>query len=66
VRPEDDPGVEKEAETTTMKPYTCTEYREEMGLVGLRRRLADPALDPREKEELEKEIKKLEVEMGME
>lgn len=48
-----------------MKPYTCTEYREEMVLVGLRRRLADPTLDPQEKEKLEKEIKKLETQMGM-
>ena len=48
-----------------MKPYTCTEYREEMVLVGLRRRLADPATSPEEKEALEKEIKRLETEMGM-
>jgi len=48
-----------------MKPYTCNEYREEMVLVGLRRRLADPALDPQEKEKLEEEIKKLEARMGM-
>jgi hypothetical protein len=48
-----------------MKPYTCNEYREEMVLVGLRRRLADPSLDSTEKAKLEKEIKKLEVQMGM-
>ena len=48
-----------------MKPYTCTEYREEMVLLGLKRRLADPALDPGEKARLEKEIKKLEAQMGM-
>lgn len=48
-----------------MKPYTCTEYREEMVLLGLRRRLADPSLSAQEKEKLEKEIKKLEVRMGM-
>jgi len=48
-----------------MKPYTCNEYREEMVLVGLRRRLADPTLNPTEKAKLEKEIKKLEVQMGM-
>jgi hypothetical protein len=48
-----------------MKTYTCNEYREEMVLVGLRRRLADPSLDPREKAKLEKEIKQLEAQMGM-
>ncbi|MFZ1984061.1 MAG: hypothetical protein WAU91_06585 [Desulfatitalea sp.] len=48
-----------------MKPYTCTEYRQEMVLLGLRRRLADPALSHKEKKDLEAQIRKLEVEMGM-
>ena len=48
-----------------MKPYTCTEYREEMVLVGLRRRLADPDLKPEERAQLEKEIKEHEARMGM-
>ena len=48
-----------------MKPYTCTEYRQEMVLLGLKRRLADPALDPSEKKQIEKEIKILEAQMGM-
>jgi hypothetical protein len=48
-----------------MKPYTCTEYRQEMVLVGLRRRLADAALNQKEKKDLEAQIRKLEVEMGM-
>jgi hypothetical protein len=48
-----------------MKAYTCTEYRQEMVLLGLRRRLADPALNPSEKKELEAQIRKLEADMGM-
>ena len=48
-----------------MKPYTCTDYRQEMVLIGLKRRLADPTLDPKEKKSIEIEIKKLETEMGL-
>ena len=45
--------------------YTCHEYREEMLLLGLRRRLADDSLTAAEKEALQKEIAKLEQQMGM-
>ena len=45
--------------------YTCTEYREEMILLGLKRRLANQALSDAEKKELMKEIKQLEKQMGM-
>ena len=48
-----------------MKAYTCTEYRQEMVLLSLRRRLADPTLNPSEKKELEVQIRKLEADMGM-
>jgi hypothetical protein len=48
-----------------MKAYTCTEYRQEMVLLSLRRRLADPALRPSEKKELEAQVRKLEADMGM-
>lgn len=48
-----------------MKAYTCTEYRQEMVLLSLRRRLADPTLAPSEKKELEAQVHKLETEMGM-
>ena len=48
-----------------MKPYTCNEYRQEMVLLSLKRRLADPSLAAEEKAHLEKEIKKLEAQMGM-
>ena len=47
-----------------MKAYTCTEYRQEMVLLSLRRRLADPSLEPSEKKELEAQVRKLETEMG--
>lgn len=46
--------------------YTCTDYRQEMILLGLKKRLQDPEISEREKEEIQKEIKKLEKEMDME
>jgi hypothetical protein len=48
-----------------MKQYTCTDYRMEMMLIGLKRRLADPGLHDQEKKELLEQIRKLESEMGM-
>lgn len=48
-----------------MKPYTCTEYRQEMILLGLQRRLNDPNLDPEDKKALEAQIRKIEKEMDM-
>lgn len=48
-----------------MKAYTCSEYRQEMVLIGLRRRLTDPTLSQTEKRELEAQVRKLETEMGM-
>ncbi len=48
-----------------MMKYTCREYREEMTLAGLRRRLSDEALSEEEKEALRSEIERLEVEMGI-
>ena len=48
-----------------MKAYTCTEYRQEMVLLSLRRRLADTTINPSEKKELEAQVRKLEADMGM-
>lgn len=51
-----------------MKPggtYTCLEYREEMTLLGLKRRLENPELSEAEKDWITKEIKKLEKHMRM-
>jgi hypothetical protein len=45
--------------------YTCSEYREEMILLGLKRRLAEPGLPEKEKRLLIERIGKLEQEMGM-
>jgi hypothetical protein len=48
-----------------MKRYTCTDYRQEMVLLSLKRQLADPGLDSAEKQRLESQIRQLEKEMGM-
>ncbi len=48
-----------------MGNYTCNDYREEMVLLGLKKRLNDPGLTKDEKEKLIKEIKKIEKSMGM-
>jgi hypothetical protein len=48
----------------TMK-YTCQEYREEMTLAGLRRRLNDETLSKEDKEALRREIERLEAETGI-
>ncbi len=45
--------------------YTCLEYREEMILLGLQKRLSSKNLTPEEKESLLKEIQKVEEEMGI-
>ena len=45
--------------------YTCTEYREEMILLGLKQRLADPDLSETEKQALLARINQLEQEMEM-
>lgn len=41
------------------------EYRQEMTLLGLRRRLENPGLTEAEKKRIEQEIKMLEKQMGM-
>lgn len=45
--------------------YTCVEYREEMRLLGLQRRLAEADLTAEQREEILKQIKVLEVCMGI-
>ncbi len=45
--------------------YTCNEYREEMILLGLRKRLFAKGLTPEEKESILKEIAKVEKQMGI-
>ena len=48
------------------KKYTCADYRKEMILLGLRRRLNDRELTAEERDRLMSEIQRLESEMGME
>jgi hypothetical protein len=40
--------------------YTCTEYRQEMILLGLSRRLNDPSLTEAERARIREEIERLE------
>lgn len=52
-------------EKKDITPYTCNEYREEMILLGLQRRLASPDLSPEEKQAILKEISRVEKQMGL-
>ncbi len=45
--------------------YTCTDYRSEMILLGLTRRLQAGGLDSGQAEELQRQIESLKAEMGM-
>ena len=50
----------------SLKPkYTCNDYREEMTLLGLKKRLDSETLSEEEKSEILKEIERLETAMGM-
>ena len=40
--------------------YTCSDYREEMRLIGLKKRLSEETLNPAEKQIIETEIDELE------
>ena len=53
----------KKSETSQ---YTCNDYREEMILLGLQRRLKNPDLTDEEKKAIQAEIKKIEKLMDME
>jgi len=46
-------------------PYTCNEYREEMVLLGLQRRLHAEDISEEERKSLKQRIKDLEASMGM-
>jgi hypothetical protein len=45
--------------------YTCTDYRTEMILLGLQRRLNQPDLSEKERDALQEEIRALEKTMGL-
>ncbi len=53
------------APSDTTGKYTCTEYREEMILLSLQKRLAAPDLTPEEKKQLLAEIAEVEKQMGI-
>jgi len=44
---------------------SCKEYRETQRLLALKKRLAEKDLDPKERQELEELIRKLEEKMGL-
>jgi hypothetical protein len=62
------PGERSDARTPgeAMQQYTCSEYRREMILMGLKRQAADPGIDELEREKLEAQIRQLERELDME
>jgi len=45
--------------------YTCTDYRQEMILLGLKRQLADTRLPEADKHLITRKIRELEQQMGM-
>jgi hypothetical protein len=45
--------------------YTCTEYRQEMMLLGLKRQLEDPGLAETERIRLAEKVRELEQQMGL-
>ena len=47
------------------KPVNCNDYRQEMILLGLVRKLSDPELSDSERKRIAKEIEKIERQMGM-
>lgn len=46
-------------------PYTCQDFRMEMTILGLRRRLHQPNLSPEERKEILDRLRMLEAEAGM-
>jgi hypothetical protein len=54
--------MENQNKTST---YTCREYREEMILLALQKKLTAPDLSPEEKQRIVEEIAEVEARMGM-
>jgi len=46
--------------------YTCVDYRTEMILLGLKRRLESETLGEEEKNDIRRQIKEIETAMGLE
>ncbi|MFP4159198.1 MAG: hypothetical protein ACLFQ9_05535 [Desulfobacterales bacterium] len=55
----------KDTTRAEKQKYTCSDYRAEMILVSLQRRLEQNDLSDSERQSLEAEIKRLKQEMGM-
>ncbi len=51
--------------TDLQSQYTCREYREEMTLLGLKKRLNDGGLSDKERKAIEQEIAQLESSMNL-
>lgn len=49
---------------TKQNAYTCNDYREEMILAGLKKRLSQTGLSKQERSEIEREVLRIEKEMG--
>lgn len=49
----------------TNKPYTCADYREEMMLLGLKKRLETESLTDEEKASIQDRIAAIEKSMGL-
>ena len=47
------------------KRYTCAEYREEMRLLGLQKRLTQEDLTDQEQSTIREEVERIEVLLGM-
>jgi hypothetical protein len=50
---------------STDKPYTCADYREEMMLLGLKKRLEADSLSEEEKASIQDRIAEIERSMGL-
>ena len=61
--PSDDNWVIKKGKRVGSGRYTCQDYRQEMILLGLQRRLHEPSLSDEERKRVIEEIQKLEDEM---
>ena len=49
----------------TLMPISCNEHREALLLLALKKRLAEERLSPRERKELEADIRQLEEKLRM-
>lgn len=48
-----------------LKPYGCSDYRQEMMLLGLKKQLAQPGLDEKQRLKIAEQIRLLEAQLGL-